>query len=87
MNAGRAVILSDDVGGAPDLVTDGVEGCIYPVRDVQALAGALRRVLNTPDIAEEMGRHALSRINTWSFEEDILALRQAITQVTRKLAV
>jgi glycosyltransferase involved in cell wall biosynthesis len=87
MNAGRAVILSDDVGGAPDLVTDGVEGCIYPVRDVQALAGALRRVLNTPDIAEEMGRHALSRINNWSFEEDILALRQAITQVTRKLAV
>jgi glycosyltransferase involved in cell wall biosynthesis len=31
MNAGRAVIVSDDVGSQADLVEDGVEGCVFPV--------------------------------------------------------
>jgi glycosyltransferase involved in cell wall biosynthesis len=85
MNAGRAVIITDDVGCQPDLITDGVEGCVYPVRDVGALANALRRVLATPETAETMGRHALKRISAWSFEEDIVALREAIAQLTRKI--
>ena len=85
MNAGRAVILSDDIGCQPDLVTDGVEGFVFPVGDVKALAAAMRRVLATPGIAAQMGQHALDRINTWSFEEDIRALRQAIAQLTRKI--
>ncbi|MBB5315501.1 glycosyltransferase family 4 protein [Tunturibacter empetritectus] len=85
MNAGRAVILSDDIGCQPDLVTDGVEGYVFPVRDVTALAEALRRVLATPEAAAQMGQRALDRINAWSFEEDIQALRRAIAQLTRKI--
>jgi glycosyltransferase involved in cell wall biosynthesis len=85
MNAARPVILSDDIGCAPDLVTDGIEGCIYPVRDVAALADCLRRVLASPATAEAMGRNALRRIESWSFEQDILGLRRALTHVTRKL--
>jgi len=87
MNAERAVILSDDVGCAPDLITDGVEGYIYPVGDVNALAAALRKVLSSPETAAQMGRRGLSRINAWSFEEDLQALRQALAQITRKIAV
>ena len=85
MNAGRPVILTDDVGCQPDLVTDGVEGRVYPVRDVPALTDALRHVLHTPGLAEQMGRAALERINSWSFDEDIHGLRQALAQLTRKL--
>ncbi len=51
MNAGRAVVVSDDVGCQPDLVEDGVEGCVFPVGDVAALTDALRRVLATPETA------------------------------------
>jgi glycosyltransferase involved in cell wall biosynthesis len=87
MNAGKAVIISDDIGCQPDLVTDGVEGCVFPVGDVLALADALQRVLSAPGTAEQMGQRALERIRTWSFEEDILALRVAIAQLTHKLAV
>jgi glycosyltransferase involved in cell wall biosynthesis len=85
MNAGRPVIVSDDVGCQSDLITDGVEGCVFPTGDVNALAKALRRVLATPGTAEQMGKRALDRIKMWSFEEDIIALRQAIAQVTHKL--
>jgi glycosyltransferase involved in cell wall biosynthesis len=85
MNAGRAVIVSNDVGCQPDLITDGVEGYVYPVGDVGALIEALRRTLHSPEATAEMGRRALEKIRTWSFEEDVHALRSAIAQVTRKI--
>jgi glycosyltransferase involved in cell wall biosynthesis len=85
MNAGRAVIVSDDVGCQPDLISDGVEGCVFRAGDVQALTDALRRVMAQPETPNAMGQRALERIRNWSYEDDILGLRQAITQVTRKL--
>jgi glycosyltransferase involved in cell wall biosynthesis len=85
MNAARAVVVSDDVGCQPDLVKDGVEGCVFPVGDVAALTDALRRVLATPETAEAMGQHALAKIQTWDFEEDIRGLRRAIAHATRKI--
>jgi glycosyltransferase involved in cell wall biosynthesis len=81
MNAARPAIVSDDVGCGPDLIQDGVNGCIYPVGDVAALAEALRSVLERPDAAEEMGQRAFERIQSWGFEEDIRGLRQALASV------
>jgi len=86
MNSGRAVILSDDVGCQPDLVTDGVEGCVFPVGDVKALTGALRRVLMEPGTADGMGERGLKRISGWGYEQDMSGLRQAIASVTRRLS-
>src|ERR1700679_2509120 len=56
MNAARAVVISDDVGCHPDLVRDGVEGFVFPIGDVDALAETLLRVLATPETAAAMGR-------------------------------
>jgi glycosyltransferase involved in cell wall biosynthesis len=86
MNAGRAVIISDDVGCQPDLITNGVEGCVFPVGNVGALTDALRTVLATPETATLMGQRGLERIQKCSFEEDIHSLRQAIAQTTGKIA-
>ena len=80
MNAARPAIVSDDVGCAPDLIEDGVNGCIVPVGDVGALARALERVLE-PGVAEAMGQRAFERIQGWSFEEDVRGLRQALAHV------
>ena len=85
MNASCAIIVSDAVGCQPDLVTDAVEGCVYPVGNIDALTNALRRVLATPETAATMGRRALERINQWSFEQDVVGLREALAQVTRRL--
>jgi glycosyltransferase involved in cell wall biosynthesis len=86
MNAGRAVIVSDDVGCQPDLIVDGFEGCVFRVGDVAALTEALRRMLATPGTAEAMGERGLTRIQTWSYGEDIHGLRQGIAAATRRLS-
>jgi glycosyltransferase involved in cell wall biosynthesis len=85
MNAAKPVIVTDDVGAAPDLITNGVEGYVYPVGDVAALTDALHRVLDVPGAAERMGANALRRIQGWGFEENIVGLRQALAAVTRKI--
>jgi glycosyltransferase involved in cell wall biosynthesis len=85
MNAGRTVIVSDEVGCQRDLITDGVEGVVFPAGNVEALGAALRRTLATPDTAAEMGQRALERIGRWNFEEDVRGLRKALAAVTRKI--
>ena len=87
MNAARTVIVSEDVGAHPDLVQDGVTGFVFPAGSVDALTAALRRVFATPETASTMGRHALERIRTWSFEEDIQGLRRALAAVTGKISL
>ena len=87
MNAGRTVIVSDDVGCHPDLITNGVEGFVYPVGDVGALMEALWKVVDTPGLAEQMGQNALARISAWGFEQDVAGLRQAVASLTKKIVV
>jgi glycosyltransferase involved in cell wall biosynthesis len=82
MNCARPCIVTDDVGCAPDLIEDGINGCIYPAGDIGALTDALRRVLASPEIAEAMGRRAHERIERWGFEQDIAGLRHALQQVS-----
>ena len=77
MNAGRAVIVSDEVGCQPDLVTDGENGCVFPARNVSALADALQRVLACPETCRAMGQRSLSRIQHFSLEADVAGLMQA----------
>ncbi|UBV44312.1 glycosyltransferase family 4 protein (plasmid) [Deinococcus taeanensis] len=52
----------------PEIVTDGHNGALVPVRDPDALAGALITLLSDPDLARQYGqagRAAVSRAMSW----------------------
>ena len=53
---GRPLALSDAVGAAPDLVGDGMAGRAFPAGDVDALADALRGVIERPPSPEALER-------------------------------
>lgn len=59
MAAGRPVVVTD-VGGLPEIVTDGVTGTLVPPEDHVALAAALRAVLHDPAAARRVGAAARS---------------------------
>ena len=82
MASGCAVIVSNEVGAHADLVTDGVEGFVFPVGDIEALATALARVLSSPEQTQRMREAARTRIASWDFEADVRGLRQALAEVT-----
>lgn len=86
MNAGRAVIVSDQVGAAADLVRDGDNGFVFPTGDVERLTAALRAVLSDPDRCRRMGARSREIIGGWGFREDLAGLRQALDHFTGRLA-
>lgn len=79
MNAGKAIVVSDQVGCQPDLVEDGDNGVVFPARNVSALADALERVLEGPTVYRKMGERSLERIQAFSFAANIRGLMQAFT--------
>ena len=83
MNAGRAVIVSDEVGCAPDLVESGVNGMIYPARNVDALAEALLFILSDPEKLKLMGKESLTRISQWGIPETASGILSACCQLRK----
>jgi glycosyltransferase involved in cell wall biosynthesis len=79
MNAGKAIVVSDQVGAAPDLVADGVNGYVVPVGDVGTLSSRLRQITSDRALARSMGVKSLERISQWDFEADVTGLSQALT--------
>jgi glycosyltransferase involved in cell wall biosynthesis len=81
MNAEKAVIVSDHVGCGLDLVSDGQNGYVVPVGDVQLLAERLHRLVTHPELLREMGQASHKRIAQWSFTQDWEGLLQALTRL------
>ncbi len=57
MSEGVPVIASSEAGTA-GLITDGVNGLLFPSRDAAVLADGLHRLLTTPSLALSLGAHA-----------------------------
>jgi glycosyltransferase involved in cell wall biosynthesis len=54
MEFGLPLVVSDRVGAAPELLSDGENGFVVPVADVGALTSALRTVSKDPDLRRRM---------------------------------
>jgi glycosyltransferase involved in cell wall biosynthesis len=54
--------VATDISGSQDLIRNEENGLLVPAADVQALAGAIRRVLDHPQWASEMGKKAAETI-------------------------
>jgi glycosyltransferase involved in cell wall biosynthesis len=81
MNAGRPVIVSDQVGCQRDLVRSGVNGYVVPAGDVTTLIQSLQAVLEDEKIRHQMGAESLRIIGSYSFEQNVSGLRQALHTV------
>jgi glycosyltransferase involved in cell wall biosynthesis len=82
INVGRPVIVTSEVGCQKNLVHDGVNGCVIPAGDIDALVESLRTVLSTRETARAMGARSLRIVNEYNFEQNVAGLRQALHAVT-----
>ena len=81
MNAGRPVIVSDQVGCQKDLVQHGVNGYVVKAGSTQALADALRAVFAREQTWQEMGAESLRIVRPYSFDENVAGIREALQRV------
>ena len=81
MASGRPVVASH-AGGMIFSIEDGVSGYLAPVNDATAFANAMARILNSPDLAEEMGRAARKQAERFAWP----AVAESMHHVYRRLA-
>lgn len=55
-------VVATHVGGIPEIIEDGVSGLLVPPRDPAALAAAIIRLLEDPNLARGMARVALGTL-------------------------
>ena len=60
MASGRAIVATDS-GGTPEIVRDGSEGLLVPPRDPDALAAAIRKVVEEPAFRQRLGQAGAHR--------------------------
>ena len=73
MALGMPIVATDcPCGGPRTVMTDGVDGLLVPIKDPDALAEGLLKLIEDKDMAEEMGRNARrisDRINSEAIQK------------------
>jgi glycosyltransferase involved in cell wall biosynthesis len=81
---GVAAITTNAVGAAVGgLVEQGVTGLIVPEGDASALASAIERLVENPELRVRLGEQARQRIQTWTNERMVDGFMRAIEHVRR----
>lgn len=56
--AAKTPVVAANVGGIPEIITDGMDGILVPPEDPPALAKSMLYLLNNSDIAEQLAENA-----------------------------
>ena len=71
MAAGLPCISTDCPTGPSDLITNGTDGLLIPVGDVEEMSRAMQFLFENPQAANRMGREAKRRMREWGSQEKI----------------
>jgi glycosyltransferase involved in cell wall biosynthesis len=82
MACGRAVVVSDRVGCAPDLIKRGINGDIFSCDIERELKNILLNYLKNPNELVMMGKNAQKMIEDWSTE---VAVKKIVGSLASKL--
>lgn len=62
------LIVSTDVGGIPYLIQDEIEALLVPARDPVAMASAIKRLINDPELCDRLSTNARKKAEQFSWE-------------------
>ncbi|MTI98599.1 MAG: glycosyltransferase [Marinobacter adhaerens] len=79
MRCGKPVVCTR-TGGNPEIVTDGENGYLVPVGDVQELANKLEVLIEQPELREKMGRDGAAKVREHYSLETMLSQHVVLYQ-------
>ncbi|HEX5452578.1 MAG TPA: glycosyltransferase family 4 protein [Stellaceae bacterium] len=86
MASGKPVVATD-IGGMPDLIEDGRTGLLVAPDDAAALAGAMRRLLDSPALIAAMGAASLERVEQLKAGAVVSRIERVYREVQRERPV
>ncbi|HYO80751.1 MAG TPA: glycosyltransferase family 4 protein [Bryobacteraceae bacterium] len=72
--ASRTAVIASTLGGTPELVDDGSSGLLVAPGNAPALAGAMMKFIESPDLIEQFGTAGYEKIRSCSFESQVRKL-------------
>jgi len=81
MACGCAVV-STDCGGPSDFITDGHNGCLVPVEDVEGLAARISSLLDDRPRLDELARAARETAHAFTWDKAVDKLEAALGTIT-----
>ena len=83
MACGKAVLVSDKVGCAADLVTN-KNGMIFKSESIADLTSCLQELLTNKKRLHEYGQHSSALIKSWSFEKQVKTIENKLLNETSR---
>jgi glycosyltransferase involved in cell wall biosynthesis len=71
-------IVTTDAVGCRDVVEDGLNGYLVPIKEIPPLAAALQKLINNPDLRIAMGKKGRLRAETDFSSERVIAETMAV---------
>jgi glycosyltransferase involved in cell wall biosynthesis len=82
--ATKRPVVASNIPGTTELISDGEDGYLVPVKDEISLAEKIDKLLSDPDLANSMGEHAGSKVQerftVKKMVENVQALYQSILE-------
>jgi glycosyltransferase involved in cell wall biosynthesis len=82
MACGKALI-GTDIGGTPDLIDDGATGLLVPPGDSEALARAMKHLLDRPQLRADLGAAGLARVESLKARAIVARIERVYEHVIR----
>ena len=80
MNFSKPVIVSATCGCSTDLVSDGINGFVFPEGELAELQAALLKVMQSESDRKRMGAASLDKINSFSIDAIVTNITKALYQ-------
>lgn len=81
MNANCAIIVSDEVGAARDLIVNLKTGLIFNAGSNEDLEKKLTLLCENSDLINEISKGAKDQIINWSYKQDIIGIHNALEKL------
>ena len=79
--AARVPVVASDLGGMAEMVRHGIDGLLFPAGNAEALAVALKRMIDEPDLLDRLKSGI---VRPMSIEDDAAALRSKYEELQAK---
>jgi glycosyltransferase involved in cell wall biosynthesis len=84
MASGKAIAACNKVGGAVDLIDDGVNGIIFSLENTDRLEWLIHQALDNKRILRNMGIESKIKIRPFSFDNIVIALENLIYNLAKQ---
>jgi len=82
MACGRAVLVSDSCGAAPDLVEEGGNGFTFKSTNRDDLMEKIIKFSNDKEGLMKMQKNSINRIKDWNYERDCIAIESLLNKIS-----